>query len=293
MVTLKAFPKMYHPVRYVLMRIVRRLLPSWVSYNFVYDRDYTVKRFKRQFELYNTMLVHFEQKIDKKIVLEIGSGSCNPSALAFLLFGARKIILLEPFIDKKDQSLLRKHALMLFNSIKDAPVQRSFEEVFAGKEINSDLVNIACRSAYDTGLPDCSLDISISHVVLEYMKDIKKVFREQFRIVRPGGCILHIVDLRDHYFKYPFEMLTFSKFFWENVLTRLKRGEGYQNRLRIDDYIKIIQDTGFSNPQWYSLSSNIINYQKIKSRLHADFANREDEMMAVETVVMFARKPGG
>jgi SAM-dependent methyltransferase len=269
------------------------LLPSWVSYNFVYDRDYTVKRFKRQFDLYNKILAHFEQKIENKIILEIGSGSCNPSALAFLLFGARRIILHEPFIDKKDRSLLSKHALMLFNSLKDAPVQRSFEEVFAGKEINSDLVNIDCRSAYDTGLPDCSVDILLSHVALEYIKDIKKVFCEQFRIVRPGGCILHIVDLRDHYFKYPFEMLTFSNFLWKNVLTRLNRGGGYQNRLRVDDYMRIIQGTGFSNLQWYPLSSNIENYQKIKSRIHADFANREDKMMAVETVVLFAQKIGG
>ena len=51
------------------------------------------------------------------------------------------------------------------------------------------------------------------------------------QLVRPEGLTIHFVDLRDHYFRYPFEMLCYTRKTWDgwlnasNTLNRLRRGE--------------------------------------------------------------------
>jgi len=61
---------------------------------------------------------------------------------------------------------------------------------------------------------------------------VEGITRALARLTRPGGMHLHYVDMRDHFFKYPFEMLTYSKQTWQSWLNPTSN----LNRYRIPDY---------------------------------------------------------
>jgi SAM-dependent methyltransferase len=53
-------------------------------------------------------------------------------------------------------------------------------------------------SIVETGLPDASVDAIFSNSVLEHLPDVDAALREWRRIIRPGGCALHGIDMKDH-----------------------------------------------------------------------------------------------
>jgi ubiquinone/menaquinone biosynthesis C-methylase UbiE len=144
--------------------------------------------------------------------------------------------------------------------------------------------------AHATGLPTGTIDLVLSRSVLEHIRNIPEILREQYRILRSGGHILHIVDLRDHLFKYPFEMLTFSRHTWERILTNPRHGSGYQNRLRVDDYMEMLRDAGFKDIGFESLGRDSRGFQKIKPKVHTDFRSKNDETMSFVIIALWAQK---
>ncbi|HEY2982272.1 MAG TPA: class I SAM-dependent methyltransferase, partial [Anaerolineales bacterium] len=58
------------------------------------------------------------------------------------------------------------------------------------------------------------VDLVISNSVYEHVDDVQGITRALASFTRPTGLHIHYVDLRDHYFKYPFEMLCYSDSAW-------------------------------------------------------------------------------
>ena len=64
------------------------------------------------------------------------------------------------------------------------------------------------------------VDIVISSSVYEHVDDVEGITRALAGLTKPDGLQIHYVDLRDHFFKYPFEMLRFSESAWRRWGTR-------------------------------------------------------------------------
>lgn len=75
-------------------------------------------------------------------------------------------------------------------------------------------------------------DLIISNSVLEHVEDIDTFFKEMKQSLKSNGKMLHIVDYRDHFFKYPYFFLIFSEKTWNRLLNP---GDLY--RWRLDDHI--------------------------------------------------------
>ena len=107
---------------------------------------------------------------------------------------------------------------------------------------------IAPLDARKTDLPDCSIDCCTNTFTLEHIPatDIKLIFKELYRIIKPGGIVSCFVDMNDHYAYFDnkinvYNFLSFSSTKWKFINSSVH----YQNRLRHPDYHEIYKDCGF------------------------------------------------
>lgn len=107
---------------------------------------------------------------------------------------------------------------------------------------------LAPCDARDTGLPEASLDFVSSTDTCEHIPgtDLAEIFRECFRLLRPGGGFSCRIDLQDHYAYFDrslsrYHFLRFSDRAWRVVNSPLH----HQNRLRSPDYLRLVREAGF------------------------------------------------
>jgi SAM-dependent methyltransferase len=80
-------------------------------------------------------------------------------------------------------------------------------------------------------------DLVLSNSVYEHVEDAAGVTRALAAWTKPSGLHIHFVDLRDHFFEYPFEMLKFSEPTWRRLLNPTSN----HNRLRLWEYRTIFE----------------------------------------------------
>jgi SAM-dependent methyltransferase len=107
---------------------------------------------------------------------------------------------------------------------------------------------LAPRDARATRLPDGSVDFVSSTDVCEHVPedDLAAIFRECFRLLRPGGAFSCRIDLQDHYSYFDrglsrYNFLRFSDRTWALVNSPIH----FQNRLRAPEYLALVRDAGF------------------------------------------------
>jgi SAM-dependent methyltransferase len=98
------------------------------------------------------------------------------------------------------------------------------------------LLEADIREVHSAGIFE-PVDIVISSSVYEHLDDVEGITRALARLTRPDGIQLHYVDLRDHFFKYPFEMLRFSETTWRRWLNPSSN----HNRYRLWDYRRVFE----------------------------------------------------
>ena len=81
------------------------------------------------------------------------------------------------------------------------------------------------------------VDILLSSSVYEHLDDVEGITRALAKLTKPDGIHVHYVDLRDHFFKYPFEMLRFSETMWRKWLNPSSN----HNRYRFWDYRRVFE----------------------------------------------------
>ncbi len=104
--------------------------------------------------------------------------------------------------------------------------------------------------------------------------------------MKPSGYFVAFIDLRDHYFKYPFEMLCYTKNVWKKWLNPTSN----LNRYRIWDYRNIFERY-FENIQIDILERDIAEHKKIKQRILDEFKTGNDSQDAVTNLVVLAAVP--
>ena len=100
------------------------------------------------------------------------------------------------------------------------------------------------------------MDLVLSTSVYEHLDDVDGITQALAKLTAPDGAQLHFVDLRDHYFKYPFEMLKFSEAVWRNFLNPTSN----LNRFRLPDYRRIFE-------KLFTIDCHILSHFLYKGRL--------------------------
>lgn len=151
----------------------------------------------------------------------------------------------------------------------------------------------APADAANTDLANGSVDVVYSNTVLEHIPqlEISRLFVESLRILRPGGYIVHLIDMNDH-FTYTDRSISSINFlqFSEQSFRKYNSKFLYQNRLRASRWRQIISDHGFEIVYWQP-NKNPEALSRLNSlRLSEEFAGMEADDLCTTSVYVVGKK---
>lgn len=219
------------------------------------------------FHLYEkNMPLKAERWLQHKSILEVGVGRTNGSCYRLMARGARETVAFEPFrqLEKsQDEKQLREAS--------NADPSANFTGCVR---------RVANLDAEATG----GFDTVLSVAVLEHVIDMNRLAADLNRLLKPGGCMLHVVDYRDHFFRYPYHHLLWSEKTWSRWLD-----PGDLPRWRVGDHLRIFEEQGF-RMSVIKASSQDNEFAKIANRVHPRFRNFDDFNLRTTSAIIFGTK---
>lgn len=156
-------------------------------------------------------------------------------------------------------------------------------------------VTFMCYDGRTIPLASVSCDLIWSHTAFEHLRFPGQTVKECFRVLRPGGSLIALIDLGDHawYGTVPsqpdkvFDCLRYPEWLWN--LMKWNRSS-YTNRLRKSEWIKLFKEAGFVMLHEESQRSESIA-QALQSLSYLHRFSHEDAVTSVMTVCL--EKPLG
>jgi hypothetical protein len=130
------------------------------------------------------------------------------------------------------------------------------------------------------------VDIVLSSSVYEHLDDVEGITRALASLTKADGIQIHFIDLRDHFFKYPFEMLRFSESTWYKWLNPSSN----HNRYRMWDY-RMVFESCFDHVEIDVLSREVEAFRKLMPYVRPEFISGNLEEDAVTLIRVIASKP--
>lgn len=202
-------------------------------------------------------------------LLEIGIGATNSSAYEMAALGAASAIAFEPFIKLEtelDSALLAECAK---------------RHTLAPEAITSKVRRL---TSLDT-VPDAAVDLILSSSVLEHVSDMDALARDLRRVLAPGGAMLHLVDYRDHFFRFPYNHLLWSDAVWDEWLN-----PGDLPRWRISDHVQCFERHGF-RVEILQTKQLEQEFEKVRDRIHPRFAAYDTQALTTTFGALFLTFP--
>ena len=127
------------------------------------------------------------------------------------------------------------------------------------------------------------VDLVLSSSVFEHLDELKGVTSALVSLTAPGGAHLHFIDLRDHYFRYPFEMLCYSEHTWQRWLNP---GSNL-NRCRLPFYRHLFE--GFFNKVDLEIqTTDPQGFEHARRRIRPEFLTGDAQIDAVTKIIVAA-----
>jgi SAM-dependent methyltransferase len=186
----------------------------------------------------------FKIENDEFVVLEIGPGDSLFSALIARALGASSTWLVDAGAYAETDTQAYDHlAKLLTEKGADLPFDLNSMQLAeilklcGGKYLTQGVESLA-------GIPAASVDYCFSNAVLEHIPkaDFSRMIDELARVLKPGGVIVHRVDLKDH-LGGGLNNLRFSESRWESALFR--NSGFYTNRIRFNEMLASFERAGF------------------------------------------------
>ena len=130
------------------------------------------------------------------------------------------------------------------------------------------------------------VDFVISSSVYEHVDDVEGVTRALAGLTASDGFQIHYIDLRDHFFKYPFEMLRFSENTWSTWLNPSTN----HNRYRLWNYRDAFEAC-FKLVEIKVLTREEEAFRKLLPRIRPEFVSGNIDEDAVGVILLIASKP--
>jgi SAM-dependent methyltransferase len=258
--------------------------------------------------------------IQGKRILEIGPGDNFAVALSFLSEGAEKVICLDKFhYENRDRNMERNIYSEIIKGLSEEKrsLLSSVINLNSGIEFNNE------KFQYITGygierswelFGENTFDLIISRAVLEHVDNPETAFKAMDKMLKPDAIMIHGIDFRDHgIFSSkgwnPLTFLTISKSTYDKMI----KNSGKPNRAFADFYINTLNSMNYSNKyyisgilgvderlfpakekieyniDYFDDTLNLLN--EIRPKLQDEFKNITDEILMIETMFLFAKKP--
>lgn len=213
-----------------------------------------------------------------KRVLVLGYGGRFDVGFSLLKEGASHVILCDKYAPPDEP-----HNLRLFGGeAKYFVVEKS--GLRPRKEwmtlLQTDIRDIQAKGEIE------AVDIVLSSSVYEHLDDVAGITRALANLTKPDGIQIHYVDLRDHFFKYPFEMLRFSESIW---LTWLNPSSNH-NRYRLWNYRSAFE-VCFREVEIEILTCEEETFRRLRPYIQPEFVSGNMEEDAAATIRVMVSEP--
>lgn len=249
--------------RFVFSERVANLLARWLPY---YRPSVNETRPGDIVAAYTRHAQSASMTLTGKRILEVGAGRTNVVGYSLAAAGAAKVVVLEPFVAYDaalDTRLLRHHH---------------------GDDARTHDIVSRVRRVRDFGQTTLAgIDLVLSNSVLEHVTEPAPLFTRCMDVLADDGAMIHVVDYRDHFFKYPYAFLTFSDRTWSRWLD-----PGDLPRWRLGDHVAAMQQAGFA-VEVIDREVEAEAFERIRDRLTPRFAGGDPDV-AVATATLLARK---
>jgi SAM-dependent methyltransferase len=229
-------------------------------------------------EQYSTGLSAYGKSIKGKRVLVFGYGGRFAVGVELLRQGAAHVVLCDHFVlldRERNLELLPDYADYLVAKNDDVKPRSEFITLLHG-DIREESIQKQITE----------VDYVLSTSVYEHLDDVNGITRALAKLTAPNGVHLHFVDLRDHFFKYPFEMLTFSERVWRNFLNPTSN----LNRFRLTNYQEVF-NAYFQKVDISVLERLDDEFRATRSRIRPEFLTGDEAMDTVALIHVLAEVP--
>jgi SAM-dependent methyltransferase len=241
-------------------------------------------------------------------VAEIGPGDNFGVALLLLKDGAREVHVIDRYRPVRDKATQQR----IYQALAAA---HGLDHLFSGPPDEHTITGLVRHA----GVPAESFfkdkpntfDAIISRAVMEHLYDPRAALDDMAGALKPGGRLIHRIDLRDHGMfegHHPLTFLTLP----DALYRRMSAGAGRPNRVllpawrdwlagsQLKDELRITRLVGvrqeFEPADWLALpqaarAEALARVHAIQPRLAAPFRDFAEEDLAVAGVVLSARKP--
>jgi hypothetical protein len=270
-------------IRYLFLRLIRHFTPEGMA-RFLLKRRWFIRPGLESsnplaaVDQYMNMLTQHRKSILGQRVLIFGYGGRFAVGVEMLKQGASHVVLCDHFVlldQERNLELLPKYDEYLH--VLNGEVLPRHEHITL---LHGDIRDDAIQAQ----IP--AVDLVLSTSVYEHLDDVDGITSALAKLTVPQGAHLHFVDLRDHYFKYPFEMLSFSKNIWENFLNPTSN----LNRFRLKDYEKIFKSY-FKKTDITVLQRQEDEFQKASARIRPEFLTGDETVDSVTLICILAESP--
>jgi SAM-dependent methyltransferase len=261
---------------YVIKCLIRRLTPSplffWMD-KVKGSSNWSETRSDTLWEQWYASFVSHVGTVEGKHVLEIGSGRYAAMGPRLIAHGAARVTLVDlyavPVADPSHNAILAEECRL--KGLDPADTLSRIEV------IKGDITLLPVPPAEERA------DLLVTKAVLEHVRDPGLVFRTCVQWMKPGAKCWHRIDLRDHHdFLHPLEMLTFSDRVWERYLAM--GGGFYQNRWRLPEYLKALQDAGWTDVSYEVNLKDGKEFNRVRPHLAERWRRVDPEMLSALTV---------
>lgn len=227
---------------------------------------------------YADVLAQRGRSLRGKRVLVFGYGGRFDIGFGLLKEGAAHVILCDKYArpDKAHNRQMfaaeEKYFFMESQGIRPRPEWMTLLE--------SDIREVPASNAIEP------VDIVLSSSVYEHLDDVEGITRALAGLTKPDGVQIHFVDLRDHFFKYPFEMLRFSEQTWRNWLNPSSN----HNRYRLWDYRRVFESC-FGQVEIEVLAREVEAFQRLKPYARPEFVSGNLDEDTVTLIRVVAAQP--
>ncbi len=270
-------------LKYIFLRLIRHFLPEAVTC-FLLRRGWIIRPGLETREpasavaRYREVLSERGDSLAGKRVLVFGYGGNFAVGAELLRAGAGQVVLLDRFAPPDNhRNLQLLSAYPKIFRLENGQVLPANETISL---IHDDVKSVATRNLVSM------FDLIVSSSVYEHLDDPPGLTAALAALTAPRGLHIHYVDLRDHYFQRPFEMLAFSERVWKNWLNPTSN----LNRFRLRDYRRVFESC-FGEVEISVLERDPESFARVRPRICPEFLTGDDEQDSVTLIRIVARAP--
>ncbi len=182
--------------------------------------------------------------LKNKTIVELGPGDTMATGLFFLAYGAARVVCFDRFkliVNSPKNTLIARQILSILQQL----ILQTILSFDNQGQMSLDRTRLQYQHSLNEkiGLENNSVDIIVSNAVLEHVQNLDALFASMYRILKPGGLMVHAADLKSHDLHHTTELdfLTVPDWLWWLMTfyrgaPNRKRWSHYKNLLDAHDF---------------------------------------------------------